>query len=74
MKLYEPAVVYNCEPGGATGVALLLIALLALVPTEFVAVMVNVYGVPVVNPDTVIVPEPAWFNVPVKLPGKLVAV
>jgi hypothetical protein len=29
------------------------------VPTEFVAVTVNVYGVPAVNPLTVIVPDPA---------------
>jgi hypothetical protein len=30
--------------------------------------------VPEDKPVTVIVPEPAWLNVPVKLPGELVAV
>jgi hypothetical protein len=44
------------------------------VPTAFVAVTVNVYEVPEVNPDTVMVPEPAWLNVPVTPPGDEVAV
>jgi hypothetical protein len=59
IKLYVPAVVYNCDPGVTAGVTLLLVALLALVPTEFVAVTMNVYCVPAVNPVTAIVPEPA---------------
>ena len=44
------------------------------VPTLFVAVTVNVYAVPVVNPVTVIVPEPAVDTAPVKPPGEEVAV
>ncbi len=44
------------------------------VPALFVAVTVNVYAVPVVNPFTVIVPEPAWIIVPVTPPGEDVAV
>jgi hypothetical protein len=39
-----------------------------------VALTVNVYAVPVVNPDTVIVPEPDVDKVPVKPPGEDVAV
>jgi hypothetical protein len=73
-QLYEPGVVYICEPIGGGGVTLLLAELAELVPTEFVAVTVNVYAVPIVNPDTVIVPEPACDSVPVMLPGELVAV
>lgn len=57
-----------------TGVTLLDAALEELVPTELVAVTVNVYAVPVVKPDTVIVPEPAVDNVPVIPPGRDVAV
>jgi len=49
-------------------------ALAALVPIAFVAVTVNVYDVPPDKPLTVIVPEPAWLKVPVKLPGEEVAV
>jgi len=44
------------------------------VPAAFVAVTVNVYGVPAVSPVTVIVPEPAWDTVPVKEPLSEVAV
>jgi hypothetical protein len=40
-------------------VILLLAALAALVPTEFVAVTVNVYAVLEVSPEIEIVPEPA---------------
>jgi hypothetical protein len=39
-----------------------------------VAVTVNVYAVPAVNPVTVIVPDPAWLSVPVIPPGEEVAV
>ena len=46
----------------------------AEVPAAFVAVTVNVYGVPAVSPVTVIVPEPAWDTVPVKEPVSEVAV
>ena len=46
-------------PATVNGVAELLAALAALVPTELVAVTVNVYAVPLAKPDTVIVPEPA---------------
>jgi hypothetical protein len=53
---------------------LLLAELAALVPIGLVAVTVNVYAVPVVKPETVIVPEPAWLNVPVIPPGLEVAV
>jgi hypothetical protein len=59
IKLYVPAVAYVVELGVTTGVTLLLTALLALAPAEFVAVTVNVYVVPAVNPVTSIVPEPA---------------
>jgi hypothetical protein len=41
-------------PGTVNGVALLLAALAEPVPTEFVAVTVNVYAVPLDNPDTLI--------------------
>jgi hypothetical protein len=61
-------------PGTVAGVTLLLAALAGPVPTELVAVTVNVYAVPVVSPETVIVPEPAWDNVPVTPPGLDVAV
>jgi hypothetical protein len=53
---------------------LLLAALAALWPAEFVALTVNVYDVAAVKPDTVIVPEPAVASVPVILPGVDVAV
>jgi hypothetical protein len=53
---------------------LLLAALGALVPIAFVAVTVNVYVVPEVRPDTLIVPEPDVLNVPVIPPGLDVAV
>jgi hypothetical protein len=53
---------------------LLLAALAALWPAEFVALTVNVYDVAAVKPDTVIVPEPAVASVPVKPPGEDVAV
>jgi hypothetical protein len=43
-------------------------------PNEFVALTVNVYETPDVNPLTVIVPDPAWVSVPVILPGVDVAV
>ena len=55
-------------------VILLLTPLAALVPTLLVALTVNVYAVPAVKPVTVIVPEPAWLNVPVIPSGLLVAV
>jgi hypothetical protein len=57
--VYDPEVVYNCEPFGSNGVILLLALLAELVPTELVAVTVNVYAVPRVNPGTLIVPLPA---------------
>jgi hypothetical protein len=53
---------------------LLLAELAEPVPTELVAVTVNVYAVPAVKPDTVIVPLPACDNVPVNPPGLDVAV
>ena len=70
-QVYEPTVVYDCDPGGAGVVIELLVALADPVPTEFVAVTVNVYAVPVVNPVTNI-----GLVVPVveRLPGELVAV
>jgi hypothetical protein len=43
---------------GGTGVILLLAPLADPVPMLLVAVTVKVYAVPVVNPDTVIVPDP----------------
>jgi len=46
-------------PGTDHVVIELLAAEAALVPTAFVAVTVNVYAVPVVKPETVIVPDPA---------------
>jgi hypothetical protein len=46
-------------PGAVNGVMLLLALLAEPVPTLFVAFTVNVYGVPRVNPGTLIVPEPA---------------
>jgi hypothetical protein len=46
-------------PGTVHVVIELLAAEAAPVPTALVAVTVNVYAVPVVNPVTVIVPEPA---------------
>jgi hypothetical protein len=52
-----PGVVYTAQVW--IGVTLLDAALAAPVPTVLVAVTVNVYAVAVVNPDTVIVPEPA---------------
>jgi hypothetical protein len=52
----------------------LLDALLSLFPTGFVANTTNVYDVLAVNPLTVIVPDPAWFNVPVIPPGDETAV
>jgi hypothetical protein len=61
-------------PGTVNGVILLLALLAELVPTELVAVTVNVYAVPRVNPGTLIVPDPACDNVPVNPPGLLVAV
>ena len=61
-------------PGAVNGVILLLAELDALAPTALVAVTVNVYAVPRVNPGTLIVPDPACDNVPVILPGVLVAV
>jgi hypothetical protein len=48
--------------------------LAALCPTALVALTVNVYAVPVVKPDTVMVPEPAVARVPVRPPGEDVAV
>jgi hypothetical protein len=51
IKLYVPADVYDEEPG-VIYVMALLTALLAPVPAEFVAVTVNVYAVPAVNPVT----------------------
>jgi hypothetical protein len=59
---------------GSTGVTLLLAALGALVPAEFVAVTVNVYEVFVVKPVTLIVPDPAVANVPDPPAGLDVAV
>jgi hypothetical protein len=53
---------------------LLLAELGTLVPFAFVAVTVNVYTVPAVNPETVIVPEPDVLKVPVMPPGLDVAV
>jgi hypothetical protein len=67
-----PEVVYVAQV--ATGVTLFDAALAALVPIALVAVTVNVYEVPVVNPDTVMVPEPAVARVPVTPPGDDVAV
>jgi hypothetical protein len=61
-------------PGAVAGVILLLTLLAELVPTELVATTLNVYAVPRVSPGTLIVPEPACDNVPVMLPGVLVAV
>jgi len=58
-------------PGTDTGVMLLLAELDAPVPTEFVAVTVNVYAVPAVRPVTVIGLEVPVFERP---PGELVAV
>jgi hypothetical protein len=58
IKLYVPAVVNDCDPDGGKGVTLLLTALFALLPTELVAVTVNEYDVPVVNPGIDIKPEP----------------
>jgi hypothetical protein len=46
-------------PGTDQVVILLLAELAELVPYAFVAVTVKVYETPVVNPLTVIVPEPA---------------
>ena len=46
----------------------------AEVPAAFVAVTVNVYGVPAVSPATVIVPDPVWDTAPVKEPVSEVAV
>jgi hypothetical protein len=51
IKLYVPADVYDVE-AGVIYVMALLTALLAPVPAEFVAVTVNVYAVPAVNPVT----------------------
>jgi hypothetical protein len=61
---------------GTAGVVTLLLAELALpVPTLFVAVTVNVYVVPGVNPLILMVPLPGRpDNVLVILPGLLVAV
>jgi hypothetical protein len=56
------------------GVTLFEAALAGPVPITLVAVTVNVYAVPIVKPVTVIVPEPAWLNVPVSPPGDDVAV
>jgi hypothetical protein len=53
---------------------LLLDALLALSPTELVAFTTNVYVVPELKPETVMVPEPEVDNVPVMPPGDEVAV
>jgi hypothetical protein len=53
---------------------LLLAELANPVPTELVAVTVNVYAVPPVKPDTVIVPDPACDNVAVTDPGLDVAI
>jgi hypothetical protein len=58
IKLYVPAVVNDCDPVGNTGVTPLLAELAALVPIEFVAVTVNEYDVPDVNPGIDIKPEP----------------
>ena len=44
------------------------------VPAAFVAVTMNVYGVPAVSPATVIVPDPVWDTAPVKEPVSEVAV
>jgi len=44
------------------------------VPSAFFAVTVKVYAVPGVRWVTVMVPEPAWFTVPVCPPGFAVAV
>jgi Ni,Fe-hydrogenase III small subunit len=46
-------------PGSPAGVAELLAALFALLPALLVAYTTNVYEVPVVNPLTIILPEPA---------------
>jgi hypothetical protein len=60
---------------GAAGVEILLLEpLAALWPTEFVALTVKVYAVLALNPEIVIVPEPAVANVPVIPPGLEVAV
>jgi hypothetical protein len=56
------------------GVTLLDGALAGPSPTALVALTVNVYAVPFVNPETVIVPEPACDKVPVTPPGEEVAV
>ena len=61
-------------PGTPIGVMLLLAELAEPVPTELVAVTVNVYAVPLVNPETVMVPEPACDNVPVNPPGELLVI
>jgi hypothetical protein len=53
---------------------MLLEPLAGPVPTAFVAVTVNVYEIPEVKPDTVIVPLPDVASVPVIPPGLLVAV
>jgi hypothetical protein len=52
----------------------LLAALAALVPIALVAVTVKVYEVEGFNPETVIVPDPAWLKVPVIPLGLEVAV
>jgi hypothetical protein len=57
--------------GKVYGVAELLAELAELVPTEFVAVTVNVYAVPFVKPDTVI---GLVVPVAVMLPGEDVTV
>ena len=60
--------------GTLAGVILLDALLAELVPAELVAVTVNVYGVPLVNPGTIIEPLPAWLTKPVNPPGEEVAV
>ena len=62
------------EEGDPNGVTKLEAALAALVPMVLVAVTVNIYPVPLVKPDTVILPLPDCVTVPVKPPGLEVAV
>jgi hypothetical protein len=57
-------------PGNTLGVTLLLELLAALLPAELIAVTVNVYAVPAVNPVTVIGLVVPVFERP---PGELVA-
>jgi hypothetical protein len=61
-------------PGTVNVVTELLAAEAALLPAALVAYTVNVYAVPVVKPETVIVPEPDCDTVPVAPPGLATAV